>query len=132
MSTRDLHTVRSLYDAFARRDLQAIHSALANDVVVEQHESLPWGGRYKGHDGFESFVGALLRRIEPDLQTGDLFDTGDHIIHVGHARGTILANSDRYDVAAVQVWTLRHDLVTSLKIYVDTAILAALAAPARP
>lgn len=131
MNMRDLHTVRSLYDAFARRDLDTIRSALAPDVVVEQCESLPWGGRYEGHDGFDSFVAALLRRVEPDLEAGDLFDAGDHIVHIGRGRGTVVANGDPYDVPQVHVWAFRHGQVTSLRVYVDMAILAALAVPAR-
>lgn len=48
MNTRDLQTVRSLYDAFTRRDLDAIHSCLAPDIVIEQPDCLPRGGRYVG------------------------------------------------------------------------------------
>jgi len=131
MNIRDLQTVRSLYDAFARRDLDAIHSCLAPDIVIEQPECLPWGGRYEGHEGFDSFIGALLRRLDPALETTDLFDAGEHIVHIGRSRGTILANGDRYDVSEVHLWTFRDGAVTSLRVYVDVAILAALTAPAR-
>jgi ketosteroid isomerase-like protein len=130
MNRRDLETVRSTYAAFARRDLDAIHSVLAPDVVIEQSESVPWGGRYVGHDGFVSFVNALLRRVEPDPEPRDLFDAGDHIVHIGRSRGRILANGDHYDLAAVHVWALRHGQITSLRVYLETAILTALAAPA--
>lgn len=131
MKTRDLQTVRSLYDAFARRDLDAIHSCLAPDIVVEQPECLPWGGRYVGHDGFNSFIGALLRRLEPEVETTDLFDAGDQIVHIGRSRGKVVANGGRYDVSEVHLWTFRDGQVTSLRGYVDIAILAALTASAQ-
>jgi ketosteroid isomerase-like protein len=125
MNVRDVDTIRSVYDAFARRDLDIIHSSLAPDVVIEQPEVLPWGGRYKGHDGFDAFIGALLRRVEPNVEVGELVDAGDHIVQIGRGRGRILANGGSYDVREIHVWGFHDGRITSFTVYLDTATLAA-------
>jgi len=125
MNVRDLDTVRSMYDAFARRDLDVIHSTLAPDVVIEQPEVLPWGGRYEGHHGFDLFIGALLRRVEPIVEVGELFDAGDHIVRIGRGRGRIVANGGSYDVREIHLWGVRDGRITSFTVYLDTATLAA-------
>jgi hypothetical protein len=129
MTAQHLDTVRSLYDSFARRDLDTIHDALSPDVVIQEPEALPWGGRHEGHGGFDTFIATLLRHVQPDLEVGELIDSGGHIIYIGGSRGTVLANNRDYHVREVHVWTFRDDKVASFTVYLDTPVLtAALAA----
>lgn len=56
-----------------------------------------------------------------------LIDAGDHIVEIGHSRGTVLAHGNTFRVREIHTWTLRDSLVTSYRVYVDTpAMLAAL------
>ncbi|MBF8184310.1 nuclear transport factor 2 family protein [Nonomuraea sp. K274] len=80
MSNSDIETVRRIYDAFARRDLDAIRAAIAADAVIEQSSVLPWGGRHIGPDGLAAFLGTLLSHVDPTLEVDQIFDAGDAII----------------------------------------------------
>ena len=62
MSAAALEVVREIYDAFARRDGAAILARLHADVEFHQTELLPWGGRYRGHDGVREFFERLPER----------------------------------------------------------------------
>jgi len=131
MKPEDIDTVRSIYDAFARRDLDTIRAALAEDVLIEQPETLPWGGRYNGHDGFNTFLAALLRRVQPQLETSELFQSGEQIIHIGRSRGKVVANDHDYDIPEVHLWSFHEGKVSSFTVHLDTDVLtAALAAAA--
>lgn len=123
----DLDVVRGLYDSFARRDLDAIRTAIAPDFTMTQTDQLPWGGTRQGPDGFFGFLSTLLSHIDPTLEIEQLIDAGDHIVEIGHSRGTVLAHGNSFRVREIHAWTLRDSLVTSYRVYVDTpAMLAAL------
>lgn len=127
MIEADVDTVRGMYDAFARRDLDAIREAIASDFEMEQSDVLPWGGKRSGPDGFFGFLGTLLSYVEPIVETGDLMDAGDHIVQVGHTSGTVISNGARFRLREVHAWRLRAGKVIGYRVYVDTVgMLAAL------
>ncbi len=120
--------VRGLYEAFARRDLDAIRAVLAPDVVVEQTSALPWGGRRVGVEGFEAFIGSLLSHLDTTLEIGEFLDAGDHVVEIGHTRGRVLASGTGFRLREVHVWGVRDGKVVSYRAYVDApGMLAALA-----
>jgi hypothetical protein len=45
-STTEL--IRSVYEAFRRRDMPAVAQLLDPEVDFYQSEQVPWGGRYRG------------------------------------------------------------------------------------
>lgn len=128
MTTSDVKTVLSLYEAFARRDLDTIRAAFAEEAVTEQSSLLPWGGRHIGPDGFVAFLGTLLSHIEPTLEIGPVFDAGDVVVQIGHTRGRVLAHGNEYRVPEVHTWRLQDGKVTAFRAWVDVpAMRAALA-----
>jgi uncharacterized protein len=127
MPTTDLDTLRDLYAAFARRDLDTIRAAIHPDFVMHQSEALPWGGTRRGPDGFFAFLGSLLSYIEPTLETEELYDAGDHVVQVGYTTGVVHANGAPFRAREVHVWQLREGRLSSYQVYIDTAaMLAAL------
>jgi ketosteroid isomerase-like protein len=83
----DVETMREVYAAFARRDLDFIRAAIHPDFAMEQCDLLPWGGRRHGVDGFLAFLGTLLSHVEPTVESEALFDAGDHVVQVGSRTG---------------------------------------------
>lgn len=123
----DVETVREVYAAFARRDLDSIRAAIHPDFVMEQSDRLPWGGRRHGADGFFAFLGTLLSHVAPTVETEALFDAGDHVVQVGFTHGTVLAHGTPFRLREVHAWQLRAGLITSYRVYVDVpAMVAAL------
>lgn len=127
VSVSDLEIMRSIYAAFARRDLETIRAAIHPEFVMEQSDLLPWGGRRHGPDGFFAFLGTLLSHIGPTVETEALFDAGDHVVQVGYTQGTVLAHGTPFRVREVHAWQLRDGMITSYRVYVDVpGMLAAL------
>jgi uncharacterized protein len=127
MPATDIDTLTGLYDAFARRDLETVRAAIHPDFVMTQSEALPWGGVHRGPDGFFAFLGALLSYTDPTVEIEDLYDSGDHIVQVGHTTGTVRTTGRPFRVREVHIWRLRDGKLISYDVHIDTAaMLAAL------
>ena len=122
-----IETVQSIYDAFARGDLEAVMNECAADVVITQDPALPWGGRYVGRDGLAEFASKLVGTIESKVDTEQLFEAGDHVVQQGRTKGTVRNNGAPFDIPECHVWTLRDGVVVKAEFYIDSpAMLAAL------
>jgi ketosteroid isomerase-like protein len=122
-----IETVRRIYDAFARGDLEAVMNECAADAVITQDPALPWGGRFVGRDGIAEFASKLIGSIDSKVETEQLFQAGDHVVQQGRTKGTVRHNGAAYDIPECHVWTLRDGVVVSAEFYIDSpAMLAAL------
>ena len=53
MSQENVKIIGEMYQAATRGETEKVLSALDSGVVVYEQESLPYGGVYKGYDGFQ-------------------------------------------------------------------------------
>ncbi|OGO71679.1 MAG: hypothetical protein A2Z37_12775 [Chloroflexi bacterium RBG_19FT_COMBO_62_14] len=49
----------------------------------------------------------------------ELCDAGDHVVAVGHTRGTARATGKQFQVPAVHVWTVRDESAVRFEAYID-------------
>ena len=127
--TEPIDVVRSIYDAFARRDLERILELMDPAIVIEQDPALPWGGRFEGHDGFGRFSVALLGRIDSAVTIESMFQAGDHVVQHGRTAGTVRATGAVFDIAECHVWRIVDGRAVEARYFIDSAaMLDALAA----
>jgi ketosteroid isomerase-like protein len=101
-TSQSVETVRRIYEAFARSDLDTVMEHCAPDAVVTQDSRLPWGGRYVGRDHIAEFAVKLVSATDSAV-------TSDEIFQAGH------------------IWTLRDGLVVEAQFFIDSeAMLDAL------
>jgi ketosteroid isomerase-like protein len=119
--------VREVYDAFERQDLEGLLALVDPDCVVTQDASLPWGGRYVGHDGVTSFAFALMGATDSAVIVESLFEADDQVIEYGRSKGSVRANGNAFDIPEVHTWTVKDGKVVAAQFAIDTtAMLAAL------
>lgn len=119
--------VQGLYQALAERNLGALSAATDPAIEIHQSEALPWGGTYRGRDGFHRFFGAVLHHLDSTVVIERLIEAGNQVAVVGHARGTVRANGCTFDVPLVHLYELRGHRVVRAAILIDTpAMLQAL------
>ena len=125
MDTND-HTVREVYAAFNRGDVEGVLAPLAPDVEWRVAPAIP-GGRtaYFGPSDVAEFlrrISALSERHQIDLES--VTDVGEHVAVVGRHR---IQRADREVVAFrfVHTWTLREGLISAMTELVDSSKLAA-------
>lgn len=129
MSGDNVALIRSLYEAFRRRDLPAIAARIHPGIVVVQTELLPWGGRYEGLDGFRTFFGKLTQAIASEVEAERFVEAGDKVVAIGRTHGHVNGSQTPFDLTAVHVWTIRDGKVAGFEPYIDTpAMIEALAA----
>jgi uncharacterized protein len=128
MSEANINLVRSLYEAFARRDQLAVAAALDPEIEVRQTEQLPWGGYYKGFpDGVDSFFSKLRANVDSTVDLEQVWEAGDAVVALGHTRGQAKASGKSFSVRIVHIFMVRNGKIVSFEPYIDTpAMLKAL------
>jgi uncharacterized protein len=121
----NVELIEELYSAFSQRDLPAIFSALAPDVEVSQSPALPWGGVYRGVEGFREFFSKLTSQITPALAIERYIDAGEDVVAIGRTQGTVNNGGRSFDVPVVHVWRLREGKVVRFQPYIDVPTMQA-------
>ena len=112
--------VRGFYKAV---NVPAMLEFLDPQIEWRGPESLPWGGTFRGHDGFREFYAIVADRIaEARREKQQYLDAGERVVvllrSIGRAKG-----GTGWDLPEVHVWTVRHGKAVSFDNYVDTAIV---------
>ena len=125
-----LEVVTAIYDAFARRDLEAVLALTSPDIVVTQDPALPWGGRFEGHDGLGRFVMALLGSIDSAVTVEAIFQAGDQVVQYGRTAGTVRSTGAAFDIPECHVWRVEDGVAVEAQYFIESAaMLEALDAP---
>ncbi len=125
----DVDVVREIYGCMARGDLARLFELLDPAVVVTQDPSLPWGGRFEGHDGFATFGLTLRSCIDSSVEIESVFEADGDVVQVGRTRGVVVANNASFDIAEVHRWTLAGGTAVAAHFSIDTpAMLDAIGA----
>ena len=115
----EIEVVQAIYDAFARRDLDA-----ALEHISETCEFMPTGtasrlGRttpYVGHAGLREYF-ADAERLWTDLvlYADDIRAAAGGVIVFGHVEGT-MADGERIRRRALWSWNVRDGLATGMRV----------------
>lgn len=118
---QDLHLVeqaKRMYDSLYAGDWEDVNKVLSPDVVVREPEGLPYGGTYRGHEGFTELANAVSEHWE-DLRATDMtFTCSDSVVHMESILvGTSRATGKMLRVPLIESWTFRDGLIVSGAVY---------------
>ena len=133
--------VRRYYEAIARGDIPAVLDLLdLLDPEVEWRapESLPWGGTYRGHDGFREFFANVMAQpaeFRPELleyleagqptefrrEVGEYLDAGSRVVTLLRQQARPKGGGAEYDVPEVWIWRVRDGKIVEFEGYFDTS-----------
>ncbi|MBO6638216.1 MAG: nuclear transport factor 2 family protein [Roseitalea sp.] len=118
-----LSFLEGLFDAFERKDIHAVLDGLHPDVDVIQVESLPYGGVYRGHDGFKRLLGDLDAAWQVfDVKPFEYLDAGEKIVVRMTCKATARASGRDIETEMQEVFSFRNGKVSEIKVfYWDTA-----------
>ncbi len=116
--------ITRLYDAFAARDLEALESILAPDVVWAQMRGFPGGAVRHGREAVVEGVLDGNRKRWPgfSVQVDELVGDGDRVVALGRyafegADGAVVA-------PFAHAYRIREGRVVAFEQYTDTRVLA--------
>ncbi|MGZ5347424.1 MAG: nuclear transport factor 2 family protein, partial [Solirubrobacterales bacterium] len=89
MAQDNVDVVQHAWDAFGRGDIDAVLDAIAPNAETRLPESLPWGGTYRGPEGFRDFLTKLGEAFEQFKATPQkvLGADDNHVIVVARTKG---------------------------------------------
>jgi uncharacterized protein len=126
---QNVSIVKSLYDAFKRRDVHSIMDMFSDDAIMHgptpSASVLPWGGTYNGRSGVAQFFKALGESLEPQqFDLNDFIAQDNRVVVLGYQKGRAKPTGRPYEIEFVHVWTIRDDgKFTEFRVYNDTASL---------
>ncbi len=123
---KNTDTIKTMYAAFARGDVQAIMNSLSDDVVwsLEGPSIIPFAGMRRGKTEVMGFFTALgTTQTNQKLTIDTYIAQGDHVATVGRYAATVTATGKSFDSRVAHVFTLRDGKVTALADFADTALM---------
>jgi uncharacterized protein len=119
----NLEIVKGMYDAYARRDANAIRNVFHPAIEWIQNDGFPDGGRHVGIDTLMNDVFPRLRTQWENWQVviDEYLDAGDVIIALGNYHGTYKTTGKSMTAAFAHVYDVRGGRITRYRQYTDTA-----------
>jgi uncharacterized protein len=120
---RNIEFVGSLYDAFARRDMQSILSILSPTVEWGEPPNPynPAGGTRRGHEGFLEWlrIGNESEEVLV-LEPKEFLANATSVAVVGFTKCRVRATDKEYQTEFVHLVTLRDGKVQRFREFFDT------------
>jgi ketosteroid isomerase-like protein len=114
--------VRGFNGALARGDVAGMVDFLDPQVEWRAPESVPWGGTFRGHEGFREFLGKVLAQpAEFRREILEYLDAGERVVVLLRQMGRPNGGDTEYDVPEVHVWTVRDGKILDFEGLFDTA-----------
>jgi ketosteroid isomerase-like protein len=123
MSEQNVATVRAIWDAIARGDLDQAATLIPEDFVFDNTGSEgPDGQVFRGHEQLRAMVAGVME-VWDDLEILDLeyIDAGNQVIRVGGMRGRGKGSGVPVEAQAAQVWEFKDGVPVSAKLYQSKA-----------
>ena len=122
------YAAESAYLLAAEPDFGAIAATLDPECVIYQPASLPYGGEWRGHTGFEAWMRAF-REVWSSLEVkgAEVFSVGDVLVNRSHVYARARRNRREADWPLLQFFRVREARILELRpFYWDTAALLAV------
>ena len=140
MAADNLDTLRRFYAAEAAYlaagggDFTGIAATLDPEVVIRQPASLPYGGEWRGHPGFEAWMRAFAGQwAAMDVTGSELFPAGDVVVSRSHVHATHKPTGRAGGLAAAPILQIsgraNPGAVAVLLGHGDAAVAAAAVGP---
>ena len=118
VATAEIATVRAIYDAFSRRDLEAALVHLDEDIALALPGTAGRAGRegpYRGHAGARAYF-EDLGQVWSDLtlHADDIRGTSGGVVAFGSIRGRV--GGEAVQRRVIWLWKLRDGLAVSVSV----------------
>ena len=119
------YKAESAYLASGDGDFSGIADTLDPECVIYQPASLPYGGEWRGHSGFEAWMQAFSQQWSSlEVKETELYSQGDVIVSKSHVYAVAKATGLNLDWPLLQFFRVREQKIVELRpFYWDTAAL---------
>ena len=117
MSEENVGIVRSINEAFNRRDWDVVFRDQAPDVELTIPPG-PNAGTYRGREECQGYWEGWLTAFEAfTVEPEQFFESGDQVVVFTRARGRPKGSSAEIEVRNGMLWTIRDGKVVSAQLF---------------
>ena len=132
MSQENVELARKGYEAFARRDFDAILALMDPEVESHNPPEVPEAGVHRGHGAVRRDFEETLDLFEDfSVEIEKFFDAGDELVVFLRYRGRPRGSSAEVVAALAHVWTVRDGKAIRLRQYLDRAAALEAVGPSK-
>jgi ketosteroid isomerase-like protein len=123
MSEENVATVRAIFEAVNRGDLDDAVARIPEDFVADWSESVaPESGVYRGRDEVRRIFETTSEPwSEVEYFESEIIDAGDLVVRVGGLRARGKGSGAEVAAHGTQVWTFREGTPISVRLYQSKA-----------
>ena len=115
----EVAVVRAVYEAFARRDVEAALEHLHESIEFVPAGTASLVGRsapYSGHDGVREYFADATRMWDGlTLHADDFRVSVGSVVVFGRIEGIVAATGKRFEASAIWVWRVHDGKATSMR-----------------
>lgn len=126
IGTSKIELVKTLYQLFAQKDMEAIKEILHPQVVWQQMRGFPGGGSHLGADVvIELVFGGFGKDWEVwKAQVDRYLETSDGVLVMGSYSGTYKSTGKSMQAAFACEYLVEEGKITAFQQYTDTFLIA--------
>ena len=119
------YEAETAYLASGGGDFSGIAATLDPECVIYQPASLPYGGEWRGHSGFEAWMKAFAEQWSSlEVKDSELYPNGDVIVSKSHVYAVAKKTGRAADWPLLQFFRVRNSKIIELRpFHWDTATL---------
>ena len=119
------YEAESAFLASANGDFSGIAATLDPECVIYQPASLPYGGEWRGHSGFEAWMQAFSQQWSSlEVKDKEIYPQGEIVVSKSHVYAVAKATGLHLDWPLLQFFRFREHTILELRpFYWDTAAL---------
>ena len=115
------------YELVVQGDMAGAEALVHPEFVGEEAVSLPYGGTYKGLEGWRRLlanVGSVFTDFMPTVKYALTDETGTRVIVMVDLTGRSIKTGERFETSMLELWELRDGLISLVQPYYwDTHLL---------
>jgi len=124
-TTDAIDIVEAFFDSTKAGDMDWTLSLLADDVDWNVPATLPYGGTYRGLDGFRRYRASIQENIAPGYRfvREEQFHSGEDVVILGRLIASAKSTGIPFESPFVHVYTIQEDKIAARTYYVDTRLM---------
>jgi ketosteroid isomerase-like protein len=117
MSQENFEIVRSIYEAFNRRDSDAAFATCVRYFELTTPPGIN-AGTYRGREESQGYLEDLISAFEEwTSQPEELIESGDQVAVVVRTRARPNISSTEIEIRTGHLWTIRDGMVVSMRMF---------------
>ena len=121
LTTTNTATVMGFVENYVGGNVEKAMEFIHPDMVANEADSLPYGGDWRGKDGFLGLMNKIDGIVSHDATPEALHDVGTAVIAVILAKFTSVATGASVEMRTVEIYGITDGLISSADVfYKDT------------